>query len=167
MHGGVARQTTARADDGNEGGRGHAQAFLRRQHIGLLELGRAGHTRTAQRRLDDSEEDAWSGEMEWCRRVARDDRASEQDMLSVLLAVARNGWEHFFVTDPDESRPRWIFSQNDQRVDEVMDSVDDFGSTPLMIACFHGHLAIAEILLSRGADPNRVNFRGARASFIR
>jgi hypothetical protein len=167
-NGGVARQALALANGGDDGGRGHAQVFLRRLHTGLLEPGRADHDGTAEHRQDGSEGRAhgsYGSEMKWCWRVAQDERASEEDVLSVLLAVARNGWEHFFVTDPDAMRPRWLFAHTDGRVDEVMDSGDDFGSTPLMIACFHGHLTLAEILLSRGADPNRVNFRGRTCLF--
>ena len=34
------------------------------------------------------------------------------------------------------------------------------GDTILMLACYHGHLEVARLLLENGADPNRVNDRG-------
>ena len=34
------------------------------------------------------------------------------------------------------------------------------GDTLLMLACYHGHYEVAELLLEHGADPNRINDRG-------
>lgn len=43
------------------------------------------------------------------------------------------------------------------------DTGGENGRTPLMVACHKGHLAIAQLLLERKADPNIVNKEGVTA----
>ena len=144
-----------------DGGREHAEALLRRQQTGLLHF-----QRPQERRQDGSVDQGYcSGEMEWCRRVGQDGSASEEDMEWVLKTVVANGWDHFFVTHPNPNTWRWIFAETDWRIDAVIDSADGSGCTPLMSACFHGHLAMVRVLLSRGADTNRVDFHGRTCLF--
>jgi len=148
------------------GGREHAQAFLRRHHTALLNFQRPGHAGAVERRQDGSVDQGYcSGEMDWCRRVGQDGSASEEDVEWALRTVVANGWDHFFVSHPNANTSRWIFAETDRRIDAVIDSADGSGCTPLMSACFHGHLALVRILLSRGADTNRVDFHGRTCLF--
>ena len=47
-----------------------------------------------------------------------------------------------------------------------MDATDPNGYTALMYATFYGHLDIADLLLSRGADPSLENSSGQTALSI-
>ncbi len=37
---------------------------------------------------------------------------------------------------------------------------DNFGNTPLHVSTYHGHLDMAKVLLTEGADPTLINLRG-------
>ncbi|CAM9746047.1 unnamed protein product, partial [Phaeothamnion confervicola] len=41
-----------------------------------------------------------------------------------------------------------------------VDSTDEWGNTLLAVACQQCHRSLAEMLLRRGADPNRQNYKG-------
>lgn len=60
---------------------------------------------------------------------------------------------------------RQVCEANSDKVLRAINDTDSFGTTPLMIACFHGHLDVALHLLSRRAAPNAANNRGRTALF--
>ena len=60
---------------------------------------------------------------------------------------------------------RQVCEANSDKVLRAINDTDSFGTTPLMIACFHGHLDVALHLLSRQAAPNAANNRGRTALF--
>ncbi|ONI78541.1 hypothetical protein BWI15_01340 [Kribbella sp. ALI-6-A] len=41
----------------------------------------------------------------------------------------------------------------------AVDEQDELGNSLLMLASYHGHVETVEMLLCRGADPNRLNSR--------
>ncbi|HSA53894.1 MAG TPA: ankyrin repeat domain-containing protein [Yinghuangia sp.] len=69
-----------------------------------------------------------------------------QELAARVFAAARGGDAEMLASYVDAGLP--------------VDTANQAGDTLLMLSTYHGHLATVEVLLGRGADPNRANAKG-------